>query len=70
MIDTHESEYPPERLASIRDQHLQRVKIILSSVERFRPPKRSATGRPFMLNSKCYVGGKAIDNRGGNTVDL
>lgn len=27
-------------------------------------------GRPFVLNSKCYVGGKAIDNRGGQVVDF
>lgn len=26
--------------------------------------------RPFVLNSKCYVGGKAIDNRGGNVIDF
>jgi Domain of unknown function (DUF4263) len=27
-------------------------------------------GRPFTLNAKCYVGGKAITNRGGNIVDF
>lgn len=27
-------------------------------------------GRPFVLNSKCYVGGKAIDNCGGQVVDF
>ena len=26
--------------------------------------------RPFALNAKCYVGGKAITNRGGNIVDF
>lgn len=27
-------------------------------------------GRPFILNAKCYVGGKAIDNHGGNIIDF
>lgn len=37
-----------------------------------RPELLSAAsyGRPFKLNSKCYVGGKAIDNRGGNVLDF
>jgi Domain of unknown function (DUF4263)/HNH endonuclease len=31
----------------------------------------SATqGRAFSLSSKCYVGGKAIDNRGGGVLDF
>ena len=24
----------------------------------------------FTLNSKCYVGGKAVNNQGGNVVDF
>lgn len=37
-----------------------------------RPELLSAAsyGRAFTLNSKCYVGGKAIDNRGGNVLDF
>lgn len=37
-----------------------------------RPELLSAAsyGRPYKLNSKCYVGGKAIDNRGGNVLDF
>jgi len=30
----------------------------------------AAHGRAFTLGSKCYVGGKAITNRGGNVLDL
>jgi hypothetical protein len=30
----------------------------------------AAYGRAFTLNSKCYVGGKAITNQGGNVVDF
>lgn len=30
----------------------------------------TANGCAFTLNSKCYVGGKAIDNTGGNVVDF
>jgi hypothetical protein len=29
-----------------------------------------ARGRAFVLNSKCYVGGKAITNHGGNIADF
>lgn len=37
-----------------------------------RPELLSAAsyGRAFTLNSKCYVGGKAINNRGGNVLDF
>jgi hypothetical protein len=30
----------------------------------------AAHGRAFTLNSKCYVGGKAITNQGGNVLDF
>jgi hypothetical protein len=30
----------------------------------------AAGGRAFVLESKCYVGGKAITNRGGNILDF
>lgn len=30
----------------------------------------ASSGRPYKLNSKCYVGGKAIDNHGGNVIDF
>jgi hypothetical protein len=30
----------------------------------------TVNGRAFTLNSKCYVGGKAIDNSGGNILDF
>jgi hypothetical protein len=30
----------------------------------------AASGRAFALESKCYVGGKAITNRGGNILDF
>jgi hypothetical protein len=30
----------------------------------------AAHGRAFTLNSKCYVGGKALTNRGGNVLDF
>lgn len=30
----------------------------------------AAYGRAFTLNSKCYVGGKAITNQGGNVLDF
>ena len=30
----------------------------------------TVNGRSFTLNSKCYVGGKAIDNSGGNVLDF
>ena len=28
------------------------------------------SGRPYVLNEKCYVGGKAIDNRNGKVPDF
>ena len=30
----------------------------------------ATNGKPFTLNAKCYVGGKAITNRGGNIADF
>ena len=30
----------------------------------------ATNGGAFILNSKCYVGGKAIDNHGGNVADF
>jgi hypothetical protein len=30
----------------------------------------TVNGRAFTLDSKCYVGGKAIDNSGGNVLDF
>jgi hypothetical protein len=30
----------------------------------------TVNGRAFTVNSKCYVGGKAIDNSGGNVLDF
>jgi hypothetical protein len=30
----------------------------------------TVNGRAFTLNSKCYVGGKSVDNTGGNVVDF
>jgi hypothetical protein len=34
------------------------------------PELVATNGGAFVLNSKCYIGGKAVDNRGGNVVDF
>ena len=41
--------------------------VFLSRPELLAP---TVNGRAFTLNSKCYVGGKAIDNSGGNVLDF
>jgi hypothetical protein len=32
--------------------------------------KLLAQGRPFVLDDKCYLGGKAVDNTGGSVIDF
>ena len=41
--------------------------VFLSRPELLAP---TVNGRAFTLNSKCYVGGKAINNSGGNVLDF
>ncbi|WP_435589055.1 Shedu immune nuclease family protein [Micromonospora chalcea] len=107
LIDRLPDEYTAERLALMRQRHIDRVATIISSLNSEAAPLSRAnrfrealdiweserlntsegfwqrlfrgrpellmptlSGRPYVLNEQCYVGGKSVANHGGRVADF